>query len=275
MESPGVYGIPLFQILEARGFAVGLVHARYFQNVPGQRTDVSDGPWLRYLPAAGLLRPSLRPADQVCGWRSRARHRGSLMQTAATLVLRRHQALDQMHLPIHHVISDLTGFTGRKIGDAIPEGARDPQKLAALRDGRIQATEATRMKSWAGGDRREHRFPLRPSLAAYRHSQKLIAECDREMERPRNTFDARGDGQAKPLPAPKVRRHVLAEGGPDLSRFSSASACASGLGLCPDHDIPGGKKVAVGPRPVNHRAAWALRMAAQALRHSRSGLGDS
>jgi transposase len=49
MESTGVYWIPLFQILEARGFEVCLVNARYYQNVPGRRTDVSDCQWLCYL----------------------------------------------------------------------------------------------------------------------------------------------------------------------------------------------------------------------------------
>ena len=49
MESTGVYWIPLFQILEERGFEVCLVNARYYQNVPGRRTDVSDCQWLRHL----------------------------------------------------------------------------------------------------------------------------------------------------------------------------------------------------------------------------------
>src|SRR6266699_5881168 len=62
MESTGVYWIPLFQILEARGFQVCLVNARHVQNVPGRRTDVSDCQWLCYLHSVGLLRPSFRPA---------------------------------------------------------------------------------------------------------------------------------------------------------------------------------------------------------------------
>jgi transposase len=310
MESTGVYWIPLFQILEARGFQVCLVNARYFQNVPGRRTDVSDCQWLRYLHAVGLLRPSFRPTDQVCVLRSLARHRDSLIQTAATHVLRMQKALDQMNLQIHHVISDLTGLTGLKIVDAILAGERDPQKLAALRDVRIKATEETIIKSLVGDYRREHLFTLRQSLAAYRNYQKLIAECDREIEGQLKTFDARVDCKAKPLAASKVRRRrlfgnepqfdlrkhlyrifgvdltevpgmsiltahtLLAEVGPDLSRFHNASAFASWLGLCPDNDITGGKKVAVGTRHVNNRAAWALRMAANALRNSRSGLGD-
>ena len=46
MESTGVYWIPLFQILEERGFEVYLVNARHVKNVPGRRTDVSDCQWL-------------------------------------------------------------------------------------------------------------------------------------------------------------------------------------------------------------------------------------
>ena len=42
MESTGVYWIPLFQILEARGFTVFLVNAHHVKNVPGRKSDVSD-----------------------------------------------------------------------------------------------------------------------------------------------------------------------------------------------------------------------------------------
>jgi transposase len=310
MESTSVYWIPLFQILEARNFEVCLVNARYFQNVPGRRTDVSDCQWLRYLHSVGLLRPSFRPADQVCVLRSLVRHRDSLIQTAATHVLRMQKALDQMNLQIHHVISDITGLTGLRIIDAILAGKRDAKELAALRDARIKATEETIIKSLVGDYRREHLFTLRQSLAAYRSYQKLVAECDREIEQQLKLFDDRVDRKAKPLVPPKVRRHklfgnepsfdlrghlyrifgvdltevpginiltahtLLAEVGPDLSRFSSASAFASWLGLCPDNDISGGKKLSVKTRRVNNRAAWALRMAANALRNSRSWLGD-
>lgn len=308
MESTGVYWIPLFQILEARGFEVCLVNARYFQNVPGRRTDVSDCQWLRYLHAVGLLRPSFRPADEVCVLRSLARHRESLIQSAATL--RMQKSLDQMNLQIHHVISDITGLTGLRIIEAILLGERDPKKMAELRDGRIKATEETIIKSLVGDYRREHLFTLRQSLKAYRNYQSLVLECDHEIEQQLQTFDARVDCDVKPLAPPKVRRHklfgnepsfdlrghlyrifgidlteipdisiltahtLLAEVGPDLSRFASASAFASWLGLCPDNDISGGKRLSVKTRPVNNRATWALRMAANALRNSRSWLGN-
>jgi transposase len=310
MESTGVYWIPLFQILEARGFEVCLVNARYYQNVPGRRTDVSDCQWLRYLHSVGLLRPSFRPTDQVCVLRSLVRHRDSLIQTASTHVLRMQKALDQMNLQIHHVISDITGLTGLRIVDAILAGQRDPKKLADLRDGRIRASEETIMKALIGDYRREHLFTLKQSLAAWRNYQKLITECDLEIEEQLKTFDDKVDTESKPLVAVKVKRKrlfgnepnfdlrghlyrifgvdltavpgmnilsahtLLAEVGPDLSRFRSASAFASWLGLCPDNDISGGKKLSVRTRHVNNRAAGALRMAANGLFKSHSWLGD-
>ena len=42
MESTGVYWIPLYEMLEARGFTVLLVNARHVKNVPGRKSDVSD-----------------------------------------------------------------------------------------------------------------------------------------------------------------------------------------------------------------------------------------
>jgi hypothetical protein len=49
MESTGVYWIPLFQILEERGFKVYLVNAHYLKSVPGRKSDVSDCQWIQYL----------------------------------------------------------------------------------------------------------------------------------------------------------------------------------------------------------------------------------
>ena len=65
MEATGVYWIPLFEILEARGFEVLLVNAQHVKNVPGRKTDVLDCEWLRDLHSVGLLRGSFRPADAV------------------------------------------------------------------------------------------------------------------------------------------------------------------------------------------------------------------
>src|SRR5712691_8798267 len=131
MESTGVYWIPLFQILEDRGFEVCLVNARHVKNVPGRRTDVSDCQWLQFLHSVGLLRASYRPDQEVCAVRSLLRHRESLVQMGATHVNHMQKALDQMNLQLHHVISDITGLTGLAILDAILGGERNPVTKAS------------------------------------------------------------------------------------------------------------------------------------------------
>ena len=42
MESTGVYWIPLYELLESRGFIVHLVNARHVKNVSGRKSDVLD-----------------------------------------------------------------------------------------------------------------------------------------------------------------------------------------------------------------------------------------
>jgi transposase len=304
MESTGVYWIPLFQILESGGLEVCLVNARHVKNVPGRRTDVSDCQWLQFLHSVGLLKASYRPEQEVCAVRSLLRHRESLVQMAATHVNHMQKALDQMNLQLHHVISDIVGQTGLAIVDAILVGERDPFRLAKLRHERIKASEEVIAKSLVGDYRHEHLFTLRQSLAAYRSYQKLIDDCDREIRQQLEDFQPPhppADGEKAKVSTkvspegmlkaelrrvfgvdltqiPGIRTGIaqtlFGEIGPDFSKFRSASAFASWMGLCPDNDISGGKVLWVGTRKVSCRAATALRMAAQSLHHSKSALGD-
>jgi transposase len=308
MESTGVYWIPLFQILEARGFEVFLVNAHHVKNVPGRKSDVSDCQWLQYLHSVGLLRASFRPPQAVCQVRAIMRHRDNLVQLAAVHVQHMQKALDQMNLQLHHVISDLTGTTGLAILDAILEGERDPKVLAAHRDPRIKATPDTIAKSLVGDYRSEHLFVLRQSLASYRAYQKQILDCDQEIQATLVHFESQGDPASLP-PCPKkahkpqrnqfhfdlraelhrifgvdltaipgvkdLSLHVLlSEVGPDLSAFPSEGDFASWLGLCPNPRITGGRVISSRTRKVRSRLAQALRMAAQSLDHSQSYLGQ-
>jgi transposase len=75
MESTGVYWIPLYEILEARGIDVVLVNARHVKNVPGRKTDVVDCQWLQELHSVGLLRGSFRPTAAIAALRAYLRHR--------------------------------------------------------------------------------------------------------------------------------------------------------------------------------------------------------
>jgi transposase len=304
MESTGVYWIPLYQVLDERGFEVYLVNARHYKNVPGRKTDVCDSAWLQYLHAVGLLEGSFRPAQEICAFRTILRHRASLVEAASQHVQHMQKALDQMNVQIHRVLSDLTGVSGLAILDAILAGERDGRRLAALRDGRVKASEENIVAALEGDYRAEHLFTLRQSLESYRHYQRLIADCDRQIREQLEALDGHG-GDAEPpasrkqmrtssdehlrkeffrivgvdltaIPSINVRtvEVLLGEVGPDLTRFRSAGAFANWLGLCPNNAITGGKIQSSKTKKCANRLAGALRMAAESLCRDKSYLGQ-
>jgi len=310
MESTGVYWIPVFQILEERGFEVCLVNAQHLRNVPGRKTDVSDCQWIQQVPSLGLLNASFRPAQQVCAVRSLLRHREGLVQMASQQVLLMQKALDQMNLQLHHVLSDITGVSGLAILDALLAGERDPTQLAARRERQVKASAATIARALEGDYRPEHLFALQQSLTLYRFLQGQIGECSEKIQRELQSWESRVDPGEPPLPpaAKKIRAEgltpeaahtlreqsyrilgvdltrvegingqflqvFLSEVGPDLRSFRGAAAFASWLKLCPNREISGGKVLKSKTGKNGSRMAKAFRMAANALLKSESALG--
>ena len=202
MESTGVYWIPLFQILETRGFAVALVNARHVKNVPGRpTTDRWDGRWLQKLQSYGLLAPSFRPPEDMCQLRSLLRYRENLIHMTVKHLQHMQKSLDHMHLHLHHVMSDVTGVTGMGIIRAMVAGERDPRPLATSRDSRIQSDQDTMAKALEE-DRPAQVFTLTQSLELSDFTQQQIAACDQAIERVLGTFDALVALDAHPLPPP-------------------------------------------------------------------------
>ncbi len=115
MESTGVYWIPLYEILEARGFAVNLVNARHVKNVSGRKSDVLDCQWLQQLMSYGLLSGAFRPTDEICMLRAVSRQRDMLLASQGRHIQHMQKALTQMNVQLANVISDIVGETGQKI----------------------------------------------------------------------------------------------------------------------------------------------------------------
>ena len=139
-----------YDILEAAGIECYLVNARHVKGVPGKKTDVCDAQWLQQLHAAGLLKKSFRPAQEILPLRYLTRHRDSLIREAADHLRRMQKVLTEMNLKLHHVFSDIDGVSAQAIIKAILAGERDPHTLAALRNGRCQSSEKSILAALAG-----------------------------------------------------------------------------------------------------------------------------
>jgi transposase len=108
MESTGVYWIPIYEILEARGFEVALVNARHLKHVPGRKSDVQDCQWLQQLQSYGLLTASFRPAEDMRVLRAYLRQRAMLIEHRAGHIQHMQKALQQMNVQLTQVVSDIT-----------------------------------------------------------------------------------------------------------------------------------------------------------------------
>src|SRR5215831_3743973 len=188
MQSTGVYWIPIYEILEERGFQVYLVNARHTKNLPGRKSDVQESQWLLKLHTYGLLNNSFQPPSEIRVLRTYWRQRGEHVHGAATCIQRMQKALTQMNVQLANVISDVSGLTGQAIIRAIVSGERDPKKLAELTNYRIRASREEIAKSLEGNWRPELLFVLKQEVSMYDTYQQRIVECDRELAEHLNKF---------------------------------------------------------------------------------------
>lgn len=305
LESTGVYWIPLFEVLERRGLEVFLIEPSQARHCGARpKTDVLDCQWLQRLHTFGLLRASFRPPESVRALRGYWRQRQLLVRYAASHVQHMQKALEQMNVKLTEVASDITGVTGMRIIQAILQGERDGQKLAALRDRRCRETEEEYAKALTGTWHAEHLFALKQAYDVYCFHQRLITECDQQI---RTELERLPNRAADKAFEPRQRRHgskndlrfdatkplfqalgvdltlidgievntalvILAEIGVDVSRFPTEKHFASWLRLCPHLEESNDTRKKRRYRKGKTRLAQALRMAAQALSRTKTPL---
>lgn len=306
MEATGVYWIPLFEILESRGFEVYLVNARHLKNVSGRKSDVLDCQWIQQLHTYGLLQASFRPPEQICAIRGLVRHRDMLIKYRSAHIQHMQKALTVMNLRLTSVLSDITGVTGMKIIRSIVAGERNPEVLASYRHSNCAKSQAEIAKSLEGNYKREHLFALKQSLELYDFYDQQLKDCDTELEALYQEFDLPDEpGTPPPDPLKSKRRknqphfdlaqslyrmtgvdltkvdgleamtvqNILSEIGTDMSPWPTVKHFASWLRLSPNNKVTGGKVKQRGTLPSQNRANTAFRVAAQSLARSDCALG--
>ena len=308
MEATGVYWIPLFELLDSRGFTVYLVNSRSTRQISGRKSDVLDCQWIWQLMSHGLLRGAFRPADAICSVRALVRQRATKVRDQAQALNRLQKALSQMNIQLANVISDISGVTGMRILRAIIDGERDPQTLAQLMDRRIKADKETIARSLHGNWRLEHLHALEQEIECYDFLEQQIQACDKAISVALAQLPER---EQAPQPSRKVLRSphrsatdqaalhqavwrvmgvdltaiptigvdtalvIASEIGPDLSRFPTGQHFCSWLGLAPPTRISGGRQLAGGSPKVLNRAAQTLKQAASNARNDKSFIGAS
>jgi len=153
----------------------------------------------------------------------------------------------------------------------------------------------------------EHLFALRQAIEAYDFYTAQLVTCDHEIEQHYAVCQSQVDPAQVPLTPPKTRgksknrpeydlrtalyriagvdlteidglnvlsvQTILSEVGVDMNKWRTSKHFCTWLGLAPNNEISGGKRLRTGTKPVKSRANLAFRQAAQSLARSKSALG--
>ena len=230
MESTSDYWKPVYFLLEREGFDCTLYQASQVKALPGRpKTDKLDSVWLAKVTERGSLAGSFVPPEEIRRLRTHTRYRRKLVQMRTAQKERCEKLLEDAHLKLSSVISDIHGVSGRDMLGAIAAGERNPKVLAdkarGVMRGKIKKLEEALDCSFFTG---EHAFILTMMPGSTGQLTAQVAVLDEkiaEMCEPYERQIAQLDG----IPGFGVTtaQDLIAETGTDMSVFPTAGHLAS------------------------------------------------
>ena len=245
MEATSDYWKPVYFVLESRDFDCQLYHAAAVKALPGRpKTDRADSVWLARITERGSLPSSFVPPEPIRRLRTHTRYRRHLTQARTAEKQRVEKLLEDGHLKLSAVISDIHGVSGRAMLEAIIAGERNPRVLAQLARGsmrgKIARLEDALDCSFLTG---EHVAILTMMLAAIDSFTTQIGQLTARIE----TLAEPWLHQIEQLDAVHgagriSAQDVIAEIGADMTVFPTAAHLVSWARWCPQVRQSGGKR---------------------------------
>ena len=271
MESTGVLWKPVYNLLEGLGLTLLVVNAHHIKSVPGRKTDMKDAEWIAKLLQHGLLRGSYIPDRPNRELRELVRYRRSLIQQRAQAVNRIQKVLEGANIKLSSVASDITGVSGRAMLEAISSGKDDPDTLVLLAKGRLQSKRVELKQALRGLTGPHQRLLIQSLLRQLDFLANEVTSLDREIaDRMVSCEEAINRIDTIPGVGRRTAEELLAEIGPDMSRFPNAAHLASWARICPGNNESAGKRKSSHIGQGNRWLRSALVEAARATAHTKN-----
>jgi len=256
MEATGIYWRPVFNVLQheaplepkQEGLKLILANPHHVKNVPGRKSDVMDAEWLARLARHGLVEASLVPARPVREIRDLARYRKKLIGDLAAEKNRAQKVLEDAHIKLGSVASDIFGVSGRAMLKDIIDGQTDSTRLADHAQRKMRKKREALIEALDGRPTAAHRFLLKSMLEHVEYLEKAIAQVEEQLAcRLEIHEQALKNLETIPGVSTTVATAIVAEMGTDMSVFPTARHAASWAGVSPGSFESAGKKSPPGP----------------------------
>src|SRR5258707_9320275 len=245
MEATGDYWKPVFFLLESRGFDCQLYNAAQVKALPGRpKTDKLDSIWLAKITERGSAAASFVPPEEIRRLRTHTRYRRKLVQMRTAQKERCEKLLEDAHLKLSSVISDIHGVSGRDMLGAIAAGERNPKVLAdkarGVMRGKIKKLEDALDCSFFT---EEHAFILQMMLDSIDQLTAQITVLDEKIAEMCRPYEQQIE-QLDDVPGFGITtaQDLIAEIGTDMSVFPTAGHLASWARQAPRVTESGGKR---------------------------------
>jgi transposase len=280
MESTAQYWKPVWGALErywqparqqrdGAGKMSGKLHlcqAKSNRGPRGRKNDFADGERMVKRLVAGELSLSFVPGPEQRLLRTVTRRKHQLTRDKIRLQNQLEALLEQAHIKLSSLVSDLLGLSARRMLKAIAEGETDPAALAALADCRLRATpEQLRDALGActqldGVYRRLLEMALEQLKLLEEQMVKLDEEASNLLQDHRGTVE-----RVAEVPGFGVDSAVqmIAEVGPEAATFESPEDLSSWVGVCPGSEESAGKSKSTRSPQGNSTMRRVLNQAAQ------------
>ncbi len=242
MESTGVYWRAIYYLLEDE-FECRLYNARHLRHVPGRKSDVQDAEWGCQLVEHGLVRASFVPPRPQRELRDLVRYRKAKIQERGREVQRVEKTLQDAGIKLSSVASEVLGKSARLMLDALICGTHDPELLADLAKGALRKKIPALREALQGRFTGHHALLIGQMLAQIDFLDETIQTLSEHIEELTRPF-SREIELLDTIPGVDKRaaEMLLAEIGPDMSRFPTDAHLASWGGMCPGQRESGAKK---------------------------------
>lgn len=278
MESTGKYSVPVYNVLEEKGFAPNVVNPMHVRMIKGKKTDQKDCAWIAQLGASGLLFSSYIPDQTIRNARNLSRTRIKLTHTRGDEMRRIQNILVSANIRLDLVFSSVVGDSALRVIEYLLEEENPTLEGVQSRISRLcrimrfkndaerKEKEEELLKSFSGAKfSPTQKFELTEAMKRVRQYDQDIQKYESELEDTLSQFKV----QLELLETIPGISHlsalvILAEIGADMAQFTDCDHFISWCGLCPASNQSNNKhkSVKIGKggkylKPVLTQIVWA------------------
>ena len=220
-----------------------LAHARSNRGRRGRKKDFPDAERLVKRLVANELTLSFVPDAEQRLWRTVMRRKYQLTRNRVQLQNRLEALLEEAHIKLSSLVSDLLGVSARRMLKALGEGESNPAVLAAMADKKLRATQTQLCDALGASTELNpvYRRLLKMALEELQLLEQQISQLDQEMA---SLLRQHQDSVERLAEMPGLgvdsAQQIIAEVGARATTFPSAKELSSWVGACPGDEESGG-----------------------------------